>query len=43
MRSVPVDKIMEYAVEDADVTWQLKEIFEPKLKAEGSFQSCRDH
>ncbi|MFZ0281124.1 MAG: DNA polymerase I [Bacteroidales bacterium] len=34
MRSVPVDKILEYAVEDADVTWQLKEVFEPKLKAE---------
>ncbi len=34
MRSVPVDKILEYAVEDADVTWQLREVFEPKLKAE---------
>jgi len=35
MRSVPVDKIKEYAVEDADVTWQLKEVFRPKLKSEG--------
>jgi DNA polymerase-1 len=35
MRSVTVDKILEYAVEDADVTWQLKEIFEPLLKKEG--------
>ena len=35
MRSVPVDKLMEYAVEDADVTYQLKEIFEPRIKAEG--------
>jgi DNA polymerase-1 len=35
MRSVPVEKILEYAVEDADVTWQLKELFEPRLKAEG--------
>jgi DNA polymerase-1 len=35
MRSVEIDKIKEYAVEDADVTWQLKEIFLPKLKSEG--------
>lgn len=34
MRSVPVDLIKEYAVEDADVTYQLKEIFEPRLKEE---------
>jgi DNA polymerase-1 len=35
MRSVPVDKLMEYAVEDADVTYQLKGVFEPRIKAEG--------
>jgi DNA polymerase I len=35
MRSVPVDKLMEYAVEDADVTYQLKEVFEPRIRAEG--------
>jgi DNA polymerase-1 len=35
MRSVPVDKLMEYAVEDADVTYQLKKIFEPRIKSEG--------
>jgi len=35
MRSVPVDKLMEYAVEDADVTYQLKALFEPRIKAEG--------
>src|SRR5664279_881772 len=35
MRSVPVDKLMEYAVEDADVTYQLKEVFEPIIRAEG--------
>jgi len=35
MRQVPVDKLMEYAVEDADVTYQLKEVFEPKIRAEG--------
>jgi DNA polymerase-1 len=35
MRSVPVEKILEYSVEDADVTYQLKEIFEPRLREEG--------
>ena len=34
MRSVNVEKILEYAVEDADVTYQLKEIFEPGLRKE---------
>jgi DNA polymerase I len=35
MRSVAVDKLMEYAVEDADVTYQLAKVFEPRIKAEG--------
>jgi DNA polymerase-1 len=35
MRSVPVDKLLEYAVEDADVTYQLKKVFEPRIKTEG--------
>src|ERR1035437_8557072 len=35
MRSVPVDKLMEYAVEDADVTYQLKNVFEPRINSEG--------
>ena len=35
MRSVPLDDLKEYAVEDADVTYQLKNVFEPKIKAEG--------
>ena len=35
MRSVAIDKLIEYAVEDADVTYQLKNIFEPKIKSEG--------
>src|SRR5450759_781777 len=35
MRSVPVDKLMEYAVEDADVTYQLKTVFELRIKTEG--------
>jgi DNA polymerase-1 len=34
MRAVPVDLIKEYAVEDADVTYQLKQVFEPRLKKE---------
>ena len=35
MRSVPGNKLKEYAVEDADVTFQLKSIFEPRIKTEG--------
>ena len=35
MRSVPVEKLKEYAVEDADVTLQLKNVFEPRIKTEG--------
>ncbi|MEW6467976.1 MAG: DNA polymerase I [Bacteroidota bacterium] len=32
MRDVPVEQIKEYAAEDADVTWQLKDKFAPMLK-----------
>jgi DNA polymerase-1 len=32
MRQVPIDKIKDYAAEDADVTFQLKEKFAPELK-----------
>jgi DNA polymerase I len=32
MRDVPLDKQTEYAVEDADITLQLKKHFEPELK-----------
>ena len=32
MRNVPVDKIKDYACEDADLTFQLKEIFEKELE-----------
>ncbi len=35
MRDVEKERVKEYSVEDADVTWQLKEIFEPALKSEG--------
>ncbi len=42
MRSVPVDKLMEYAVEDADVTFQLEKVFEPRIKIEGLNDLARD-
>jgi DNA polymerase-1 len=42
MRSVPVDKLMEYAVEDADVTYQLKEVFWPRIIKEGLGDLSRD-
>jgi len=32
MRDVPVEKVVDYAAEDADVTLQLAHIFEPKLQ-----------
>ncbi len=32
MRDVPVEQVKEYAAEDADVTFQLKQVFEPLLK-----------
>jgi len=35
MREVDRERIREYAVEDADVTWQLKNVFEPLLRKEG--------
>lgn len=34
MRDIEVERVKEYAAEDADITWQLKELFEPKVKAE---------
>ena len=35
MRDVPIEKIKEYAAEDADITWQLKGILEKELVKEG--------
>lgn len=32
MRDVEVEQVKEYAVEDADITYQLKEVFEPVLE-----------
>ncbi len=36
MRDVPLEKISEYAAEDADVTLQLRKKFEPMLKQTGT-------
>ena len=35
MRTVDMETIKEYAAEDADVTWQLKQLFEPMLQEIG--------
>jgi DNA polymerase-1 len=42
MRSVAVDRIVEYAVEDADVTYQLSQIFRPRLVKEGLMDLAKD-
>ena len=36
MRDVPVEQVTDYAAEDADVTWQLRSVFEPMLEREGA-------
>ncbi|UOK43987.1 MULTISPECIES: DNA polymerase I [Flavobacterium] len=36
MRDVPLEDIKEYAAEDADITLQLKEVFDPKLDSTGT-------
>ncbi|MCU0435613.1 MAG: DNA polymerase I [Bacteroidia bacterium] len=33
MRDVPLEQIKEYAAEDADVTFQLRKVFEPELES----------
>jgi DNA polymerase-1 len=35
MRNVPLEKISEYAAEDADITLKLKHLFEPELGKQG--------
>lgn len=35
MSQVPLEQIAEYAAEDADVTWQLRKVLEPRLKERG--------
>ncbi len=41
MRTVDLDKQTEYAVEDADITYQLKQVFEPQL-AEAALKDLFD-
>jgi DNA polymerase-1 len=42
MDQVPVEKVAEYACEDADVTWRLHEILGPELVESGSEQLFRE-
>jgi len=42
MRDIPPTKVKDYAAEDADITWQLKEVFEPQLKEEGLMELFRE-
>lgn len=35
MRDVPIEKVKEYAAEDADITFQLKSVLERELKKDG--------
>lgn len=32
MRDIPQAELVDYACEDADITWQLKELFEPEIQ-----------
>jgi len=42
MRNVSLPKIREYACEDADITLQLKEVFEPMLEETGTMKLFRE-
>ncbi|HEY1023532.1 MAG TPA: DNA polymerase I [Sphingobacteriaceae bacterium] len=42
MRDVELEKIKEYAAEDADVTLQLKQVFEPMLQSVNAFSLARE-
>ncbi|MFT5127385.1 MAG: DNA polymerase-1 [Rhodothermales bacterium] len=42
IRNAPVDRAAEYACEDADVTWQLKDILESKLLANNGLKLLHD-
>jgi DNA polymerase I len=35
MCDVPIEKVKDYCLEDIEVTWQLRELFEAKLQSEG--------
>ena len=38
MENLQIDKIKEYAVEDADITYQLKEVLDPLLKSSNTIE-----
>ena len=38
MRDISPSKVKDYACEDADITWQLKEVFAPRLKQEDVYE-----
>ncbi len=40
-KNMPVDQLKEYAVEDADITLQLKNLFEPRIRKEGLYKLHR--
>jgi DNA polymerase-1 len=42
MRDLPAKKIKNYACEDADITWQLKVVFEPLLNEEDLISLFKD-
>jgi len=42
MRLVDINSLSEYACEDADITWQLKEVFQPMLKETGTLKLFTD-
>ena len=42
MADVDVEKLKEYAAEDADVTWQLAQIFQPQLEPKGQSEVFYD-
>ncbi len=42
MRDVPPEEVCPYASEDADITLRLKNVFQPMLEAEGSWELFRD-
>ncbi len=42
MRDIPVEKVAEYAAEDADVAWQLWQLLEPLLEKKNALRTCHD-
>jgi DNA polymerase-1 len=42
MREAPLEQVKEYAAEDADVTWQLHQAFEPLMREAGAEKLFRE-